>query len=93
MNDLKKAISKAVDECIQEGILQEILETQKEEVYQMMLTEFDEEKYEAIIRAEGREEGKNEERLKNARNLRELGVDLEIISKATGLTADEIISL
>ena len=43
--------------------------------------------------AEGREEGQNEERLKNARNLRELGVDLEIISKATGLTADEIISL
>ena len=43
--------------------------------------------------AEGREEGQNEERSKNARNLRELGVDLEIISKATGLTADEIISL
>ena len=31
----------------------EILETQKMEVYDMMLTEFDEEKYEAIIRAEG----------------------------------------
>ena len=60
MNDLKKAISKAVDECIREGILQEILETQKEEIYQMMLTEFDEEKYEAIIRAEGREEGLKE---------------------------------
>lgn len=60
INDLKKAISKAVDECIREGILHEILETQKEEVYQMMLTEFDEEKYEAIIRAEGREEGLKE---------------------------------
>ena len=60
MNDLKKAIGKAVDECIREGILQEILETQKEEIYQMMLTEFDEEKYEAIIRAEGREEGLKE---------------------------------
>lgn len=35
----------------------EILETQKMEVYDMMLTEFDEEKYEAIIRAEGRQEG------------------------------------
>ena len=56
-NDLTKAINKAADECIKEGILKEILETQKKEGYNMVLTEFDEEKYEALIRAEGREEG------------------------------------
>ena len=58
---------------------------------------------EAIIegRAEGHAEGRivglaegqTEERAKNARNLRELGVDLEIIAKATGLTIEEIRNL
>ena len=40
--------------------------------------------------AEGRAEGQHEERIKNARNLKQLGVSVEIIAKATGLTADEI---
>ncbi len=41
----------------------------------------------------GHAEGQTEEREKNARNLRELGVDLEIIAKATGLTIEEIRNL
>ena len=44
-------------------------------------------------RVEGREEGHVEERAKNARNLRDLGVDPEIIAKATGLTVEEIRNL
>ena len=44
-------------------------------------------------RAEGREEGHAEERVKNARNLRDLGVDLELIATATGLSVDEIQNL
>jgi predicted transposase/invertase (TIGR01784 family) len=43
--------------------------------------------------AEGRLEGQNEERARNARNFKELGVDLEIIATATGLTVEEIQSL
>lgn len=57
MKDVDKAISKAVDECIEEGVLKDILETQKKEGFDLVLTEFDEEKYEAMIREEGREEG------------------------------------
>ena len=44
-------------------------------------------------RVEGREEGHVEERAKNAKNLRDLGVDPEIIAKATGLTVEEIQNL
>ena len=44
-------------------------------------------------RVEGREEGHVEERAKNAKNLRDLGVDPEIIAKATGLTVEEIHNL
>ena len=47
-------------------------------------------KGEARGRAEGRAEGELAERQRNARNLKALGVELSIISQATGLTSEEI---
>ena len=44
-------------------------------------------------RAEGRAEGERNEKLRSAKNLKALGVDVETISKATGLTKEEIESL
>jgi len=52
-------------------------------------------------RAEGRAEGEaigiakgeRDEKLRNAKNLKALGVDVETISKATGLTKEEIENL
>ena len=44
-------------------------------------------------RVEGREEGRNQTNLDNARNLKKLGVAIDIISQATGLSADVIESL
>ena len=41
-------------------------------------------------RAEGREEGRGEERLKIAMNLIRVGASCEIISQATGLSAEEV---
>ena len=41
----------------------------------------------------GRAEGERETNLRNAKNFKALGVDVETISKATGLTKDEIESL
>lgn len=38
----------------------------------------------------GREEGREEERIKNAQNLKRLGVALEVIAQATGLSEEEI---
>lgn len=38
----------------------------------------------------GREEGRDEERIKNAQNLKRLGVALEVIAQATGLSEEEI---
>ena len=43
--------------------------------------------------AKGRAEGEQSERIKNARNLKQLGVSASIISQATGLTEDEIANL
>lgn len=41
-------------------------------------------------REEGREEGKFEERIKIAQNLKNLGIDIESIKKAPGLSEEEI---
>ena len=42
---------------------------------------------------EGRAEGMEQERLANAAKLKELGVDVNIISQATGLSVEEILKL
>ena len=43
--------------------------------------------------AQGREEGREEERASAARNFKALGVSAEIISKATGLSQEQIDAL
>ncbi|MCM1263659.1 MAG: hypothetical protein NC313_13175 [Butyrivibrio sp.] len=50
-------MNKAIDYCIEHGILSEFLRDNRAEVLGMLLEEFDVEKYERTLRAEGREEG------------------------------------
>ncbi len=63
---LAKAIALASDECIQKGILVDILTTQRAEVQALILETFDKEQYEKDLiedaKEEGRVEGKAEER-------------------------------
>ena len=68
--EIRQAIDDAVDTCIRNGILEEILRNNREEVCSMLLTEYDEQAHiesereialkegEAIGRAAGREEGR-----------------------------------
>lgn len=44
-------------------------------------------------RVEGRAEGQQEERVKNAGNLKKLGVSLKVIAQATGLSPEEVATL
>ena len=55
--DMQTALNKAVDYCIENGILKEFLLKNRAEVLGMLLEEFDAEKYERTIRNEGKEEG------------------------------------
>lgn len=50
--DAEAAVNAAVDSCIQDGILREILSAHKAEVIAMFLTEYDEEKHMAMEREE-----------------------------------------
>ena len=56
-DSLSEAMDKAIDKCVKEGLLKEYLLKKKAEVKLMLLTEFDEELFEEIIRAESFEEG------------------------------------
>ena len=55
--DMQTALNRAVNSCIEKGILKEFLLKNRAEVLGMLLEEFDAEKYERTIRSEGRSGG------------------------------------
>ena len=57
---LDEAVSHAVDECIEEGILSEFLKKNKSEVVAMSIYEYDEKLHEKTMIDIGREEGRKE---------------------------------
>ena len=99
--DIDKALNAAIDECIQKGILSDYLERKREDVIERLKFEF---AYEEDVRTQrveaekigfdkGLEKGIKETKHKAAKNLLELGVAVEVISKATGLSAQTIETL
>lgn len=57
---LAQAIRKAIDTCIEQNILKDILLKSKSEVVHMLLTEYDEKKHMKHIYTEGYENGRQE---------------------------------
>ena len=72
-NDMQTALNRAMDFCIEQGILKKFLLKNRAEVLGMLLEEFDAEKYERTIRGEGREEGREEGRKEGREEGREEG--------------------
>jgi hypothetical protein len=86
---LYDAIKKAVFDCIDQNILKTFLESQKKEIVGMLHQEW--KLSEAVVVA--KEEGKEEALLKVAKNLREMGMGVDEVAKATGLTVDDVLRL
>ena len=89
--NLSEAIERAVDECIDEGILADILSSQKAEVLELALTTFDRELYEQGLREEGeargKELGEGKSLLESVNNLQKnLNLSLEDALNALGKT-------
>lgn len=85
--ELKEAIDLTVRECMEENILRDFLEQHRREVCDMCLTEFDEKKYEDVLREEGREEGLAEGRSEERKTL------LEIVQKLKeGKTPEQLVA-
>ncbi len=87
----EEAISRALDSAISENLLDGFFKTQKMEVLNMSLTEFDQEEYDRNRREEGRIEGAEEKAIETAINLLKLNVcTLEQIAQATGLPLEKV---
>lgn len=71
--DIQTALNKAIDYCIEKGILKEILLRNRAEVLGMLLEEFDAEKYERTLRGEGWENGREEGREEGRKEGKEEG--------------------
>ena len=85
-----RAINKAVDDCIHDGILADFLKDSKAEVVGVSIFEFDREEYDDMVR----EEGAYDTKIATARNFLAMGVlSVEQIAQGTGLTPEEVAAL
>lgn len=98
---LQKAVEESMRECMRKGILTEFLERNGGDIVSLVRIELTREECEAIreedgyVRGleDGLNEGRIEEQLKIARNMKALGLTTDVISKASGLMEKEIEAL
>ena len=96
--DLKEAVNKAVEDCIEEGILKDFLIAQRAEVVAMSIFEYDAEKHIRMEKKESYEEGKAEGKVEGKAEaifilLEEKGeLSTDIKDRILAEKADEILS-
>ena len=99
--DLQKAMEESIETCIKEGILTEFLKKNGGEIMSILYDALTREECEAIrendgyVRGlrEGEASGEAKEKSSIARNMLKMGMDIKLISEATGLTEEEILNL
>ncbi len=90
---LSEAVERAVEDCIKSGILRDFLMTNKAEVFAMSIFEYDEEKHNKTLYAEGYEDGENAGYTAVARKMKHKGMTYEEICEITGLPVEEVAQL
>ena len=82
--NLGDAITIAIDECIEKGILLDILIEERAEVYMYILESFDKELYERDLKQDAYEEGANDKlislikiKLSKGKNVEQIAEELE----------------
>ena len=103
--DRENGFKNAIKECIQNDILRDYLERKSREVMNMLIAEYDYDTDIAVQReeereiafaegeAKGIERGSRHKALEDAVNFKRLGVSVDIIVQATGLSKQEVESL
>ncbi len=91
---LDMAITRAIDECVAEDVLKDILEASKAEVLEMVLFEYNEELHieseKKIAKEEGREEGREALLVTLIQKKLAKGLSVEEIADMLEITIDEI---
>ena len=100
--DAENGFKDAIKECIQNDILKDYLERKSREVMNMLIAEYDYDTDIAVQREEEREtafaegieqgfsDGSRQKALETAKNLMALGLSIENIAQATGLSKQEV---
>lgn len=91
--DRQTALNEAIEYCIDQHILENFLRKYRQEVLGMLLEEFDAEKYERSLKAEGWEEGRNEERQAIVTNMIQRGMtdsDIMALTKCNQELIDKL---
>ena len=100
--DAENGFKNAIKECIQNDILRDYLERKSREVMNMLIAEYDYDTDIAVQREEslsigiqrgieqGFTDGVRRKALQDAGNLKRLGVSIDIIAQATGLSKQEV---
>ena len=95
--ELHTAIEESIRICREKGILDEFLKRNGGDIVSFLFEELTREECEAIREEDGYMRGLEEGQLKEkhdvARNMIDMGMDTEIIAKATGLAEEEIANL
>ena len=97
----KRSFKKAIEKAMEAGILADYLDRKSREVINMLCAKYDYKMDIAVKQeeafAEGHEkglaDGMQQKTVEDARKLKENGISVEIISKCTGLSIDEVESL
>ena len=85
LDDKTRGVEEAVKYCYKRGILKDFLKKHGSEVLSMLLTEWNTEDAKKVWYEDGREDGREDEKIIIARNLLLEGSSLEFIQKITGL--------
>jgi hypothetical protein len=91
-NDEEKlsAITKAIDDCIEQNVLKDFLQNHKKEVIGMLLRELDLNTTVALAEEMG---GKKQLAIKVAKEMKDKGKSIDEIIEITDLTVDDILAL
>ena len=91
---LKDAIFSAINTCINNDVLSDILVKSQSEVFNMLLTEYDEKRHFKMLYKEGHEDGTNEAIRKTITMLRKLNTpeetNFQLISEEYNMSVEEI---
>ena len=89
----KEFVGKGFDKLLETCKFANMTEIEQREYISHLKAEWDREGQLGYAEARGREEGREEERLKTARAMKTRGMEVSVIADITGLTPEQIESL
>lgn len=88
--DIARAINRAIDKCIKEGVLAEFLQENRDEVVKVITLDYTFDRQIELERADAVNEGREEKQIELVRNMLSYGMSKEEISRACKLPIEDV---